>query len=173
VAQCLNGRDCCSFEEDEHCINVFSEIKPILGDDYPCVLRKMKDQIELTTSNNDLGLFRHFLLIIKEYNSNTTTKEQLVKIFKQTNIKILFIDELTSPIVTKEDFKPLKNVDAQKTKITIDLKRENELLREQLLQAEETIKQLKGQKQLKNTSQPLENNGGSIRSFFTQSKPLK
>lgn len=157
AGQCLNGRNCCSSEESVYCIDVFSEIKPIMGDDYPCVLRKMKNQIELTKSNNNLALFKHFLLIIKEYNSNTTTKEQLVKIFKQTNIKILFIDELISPIETKEDFKPLEYFDAQKTKTTINLKKENELLREKLLQAEETIKQLEGQKQSKNTSQSLKN----------------
>ena len=51
---CLNGRDCCSVEFDIHQLFVFSEIKPLLGDDYPCVLRKMKNQIELTKKQIDL-----------------------------------------------------------------------------------------------------------------------
>ena len=33
--------------------NYYCEIKPLLGDDYPCVLRKMKQQIELTNNYAD------------------------------------------------------------------------------------------------------------------------
>ncbi len=43
--QC-NDRKCCSYEFNDMIIYVYIEIKPILGDDYPCVLRKMKNQIQ-------------------------------------------------------------------------------------------------------------------------------
>lgn len=47
--ECLKGRGCCDMKINHGGeMPLFIEIKPILGDDYPCVLRKMKTQIELT-----------------------------------------------------------------------------------------------------------------------------
>lgn len=72
------------------------ELKPILSDDYPCVLRKLKTQIELTKTNKKY--FRNYMLgwilIIGSFTSTSTTKEQLITIFKQSNIKIIFTDEI-------------------------------------------------------------------------------
>lgn len=81
------------------------EIKPILGDDYPSVLRKMKMQRELMYTprieRRRNGNFYHeikhytdpciFVLLIKEFKSETTSEQQLVKIFKQSNIKVIFL----------------------------------------------------------------------------------
>jgi len=45
----------CKYEDDDDyeysLANIYIEIKPLLGDDYPCVLRKMKLQKELTLSS--------------------------------------------------------------------------------------------------------------------------
>jgi len=111
--------------DDLICDVLYCEIKPLLGDDYPCVLRKMKSQIELT--NNDINkeneatakdyrrdglqlfyknkpfydyLLRQqmkrpqYILLIKEFNSSTTTKLQLTQIFNQARIQIIFVDDL-------------------------------------------------------------------------------
>lgn len=78
-----------------NCI-VCCELKPSLGEDYPCVLRKMKTQIELT--NNDKK-FRYknvieYILIIGNFTSKYTTKKDLISIFKQSDIKVIFTHEL-------------------------------------------------------------------------------
>ena len=127
---------------------LYCEIKPCLGDDYPCVLRKMKTQIELTNryakkySENEIdkletearrdidmrqywtknkGCFRvacrqasinpKYVLLIKDFESSTTTKEQLIKIFEQSDIKVIFIHELLS---TTKLLKPTLN-ESEKT----------------------------------------------------------
>jgi hypothetical protein len=45
----------CNYEDDDNdeysLTNIYIELKPLLGDDYPCVLRKMKLQKELTLSS--------------------------------------------------------------------------------------------------------------------------
>lgn len=70
---------------------VYCEIKPLLGDDYPCVLRKMKAQIKQIDE-----LDPYVFLIIKEFCSSTTSKEQLEKIFLTAGIRICFTSQIDS-----------------------------------------------------------------------------
>jgi hypothetical protein len=115
---------------------LFCELKPVLSDDYPCVLRKLKNQIQLTTNNkNARGMF--FLLIIGSFTSDSTTKEQLFEIFKQSDIKVLFTDELfKSP--------EIKSIcDFTDSKSHIDLIKENKVLIEKIKQLEDEIILLK------------------------------
>jgi hypothetical protein len=74
---------------------VCCELKPTLSDDYPVVLRKLKTQLELT--QNDKTNFEYFkkkyILIIGNFTSIYVSKEQLITIFKQSNIKIIFTDD--------------------------------------------------------------------------------
>ena len=96
---------------DTYCCmcNVFCELKPVLSDDYPCVLRKMKTQIEFTKTDKDFNnkmsikyfdktdicyIKRKYILIIGNFKSTTTSKEQLIRIFKQSNIHIIFTEEI-------------------------------------------------------------------------------
>lgn len=108
------------------------ELKPMLGDDYPSVLRKMKQQIKLTKADKVaeyLGNYRQslaetsfknmneinkivlsgksecekmvdklfsFVLIIKEFSSEKTSVDQLREIFRQSNIKVLFMNEISN-----------------------------------------------------------------------------
>lgn len=158
---------------------LYCEIKPLMGDDYPCVLRKMNTQIELTNNyakkqnenheqvmkheyitysdtrmwyNENKGLYKYeieqgkiipkYVLIIKDFNSTTTTKEQLITIFKQSNIHIVYVDELFNKlpgqsIITEQiQDNNIHSMSQQETE------EENKLLREKLLQAEEKIKQI-------------------------------
>ena len=153
--------------------DLYCEIKPLLGDDYPCVLRKMNSQIELTNNyatkqneENDKKLKKEyrenknywlsieefnydlyqehikptFLLIIKDFNSTTTTKEQLITIFNQSYIKIIFIDDLFIDYETQSIIERVENPQNQDELIMKN--EENKLLRDKLLHADEKIKQL-------------------------------
>ncbi len=166
--------------DDEYALsNIHIELKPLLGDDYPCVLRKMKTQIELTLNkyekikqdmldrsgyvegkhyaieygskfyqvkdtldyinDNYRKFLGDFVLLIKEFNSNNTTKEQLIEIFKQSGIRVVFVDDVfgNSPTQTPQ-LRCLTDLSADHQ----NTKEENELLKSKLLQAEEKIKQL-------------------------------
>lgn len=74
---------------------IYIEIKPLLGDDYPAVLRKMKQQIQLTMVGERIYNEKYcFALLVRDYNSSSTTKEELIEIFKQSKIKVVFINEI-------------------------------------------------------------------------------
>ena len=117
----------CYYDDDleEYDIpSIHIEIKTLVGDDYPSILRKMKTQIDLTNkkldkrreddikkeeeearrtgrrdfllwlrnkSKRDRGMY---YLLIKDYQSSTTTKEELIQIFEQSYIHILFLRDL-------------------------------------------------------------------------------
>ena len=164
--------------EDLKFDELYCEIKPLMGDDYPCVLRKMNTQIELTNNyakkqnekheqdmkneyENDRNIRRYYnehkgeyayelaqgrinpkyVLIIKDFNSTTTTKEQLITIFTQSGINIVFtneiLDNLPSQIITEQ----IQDNNVQ-TIQQPEIEEENKLLRKKLLHAEEKIKQL-------------------------------
>ena len=130
---------------------VCCELKPTLSDDYPNVLRKLKAQIELT--QNDKTIFKekkkHYILIIGSFTSVCVSKEQLITIFKQSNIKVIFTDEIfeTSNLVTTKYANT--NIATEQVLLENKLIEENKFLRDnllqtqdKLLQAEEKIKQL-------------------------------
>lgn len=84
---------CLEIKEDRHLPNICCEIKPILSDDYPNVLRKMKNQIQLLESSeiNDKFIY---VLFIDEFKSDVTSVDELRMIFNQSNIKIIFLNEI-------------------------------------------------------------------------------
>lgn len=114
----------CYYENDDDSYDICSiyiEIKPSIGDDYPNVLRKMKTQIELTrkkmadrkekdiNSEEDYKLKswlrtsskryagRYFLLV-KDFQSSTTTADELRDIFFQTGINVIFFGDIFTDI---------------------------------------------------------------------------
>ena len=108
---------------------LYCEIKPLLGDDYPSVLRKMTSQIELTNNyarkenepfnelseqnryiiftkeerfdNSQCSIHPTYVLLVKDFRSSVTTKEQLITIFKQSNIRVVFFDEFIDDLKVK------------------------------------------------------------------------
>jgi uncharacterized protein (DUF3820 family) len=77
------------------------EIKPMLGDDYPNVLRKMKSQGKLYRSEYRRDLSRHperciTTLIIDKFDSSYTTEDMLVDIFEQAGIAIIFLRDIVT-----------------------------------------------------------------------------
>ena len=127
---------------------IYIEIKPLIGDDYPCILRKMKFQITLTEERIDRDRDRYpnskysgslFVLLIKEYNSTNTPKDKLVEIFKQSYIKVIFINELLDKPQIQLATEQVESL--QLVKLS-SLDEDNKMLREHLQKAEEKIKQL-------------------------------
>lgn len=114
---------------------IYIEIKPILGDDYPNVLRKMKQQKNLTSCDKDNMLCKKlYILLVKDFASSTTTKEQLIEIFQQSNIKVIFLKDITEDDVklvetNKDNISELKEY-------IIKLEEENMMLKETLKQYE-------------------------------------
>jgi len=99
VKKTKDGIEC-----DNHaCVSSFIiEIKPLLGDDYPDVLRKMKLQKELSYDGSYSKLhkgrtvsgYTNPILLIKDYQSTTTTKEELTQIFRQSGIRVVFLHDI-------------------------------------------------------------------------------
>ena len=87
---------------------VYMEIKPLLGDDYPCVLRKMKKQIDSTNEylqkqtdkhqkemrNHSVKYIGIYILFIGDFQSSVTSLDELKEIFKNNNIKIIFVKDI-------------------------------------------------------------------------------
>ena len=118
----------------------------------------MKTQIELT--NNDKKFeqkkFRKYILIIGNFRSNYTTKEDLISIFKQSDIKVIFTHELfeylNNPpientqelivceneiIQTKQDTSTDNLLVLEMQQKVLEAEDKNKQLEEKLLQAEE------------------------------------
>lgn len=129
-------------------------------------MRKLKTQIELTQNDktNFEKLNKKYILIIGSFTSIDVSKEQLITIFKQSNIKVIFTYEIfeTSTQVAIKCVNT--NTNAEQVLFENKLIEENKFLtdnllqtQQKLLQAEEKIKQLeeeiltlKTQKQPKN-----------------------
>jgi hypothetical protein len=148
------------------------ELKPVLSDDYPCVLRKLTTQIKLTEEDNNKkangyrGYRRTnlYTLIIGNFTSVSTSKEQLITIFKQHNIKILFTNELlfdTTELIIQdnknslfentfnEKHKNLENNLLEAQQKLLKEEEKNKLLEEKIKQLEEELTLLKSKKQSK------------------------
>lgn len=106
----------------------YIEIKPLLGDDYPNVLRKMTTQIKITNVNLKVKDRPMYILLIGEYSSTVTTKEELVEIFDLSGIRVMFIRDISNGLQCK----PLEENLLEKIK----------QLEENNRQLEEKVKQL-------------------------------
>lgn len=154
---------------------VCCELKPTLSDDYPVVLRKLKTQIELTQNDktNFKNLNKKYILIIGSFTSIHVSKEQLITIFKQSNIKIIFTDEIfeTSKSVAIKcvNTNTTTTTNAEQAFFENKLIEENKFLtdnllqtQQKLLQAEEKIKQLEEEI----LSLKTQKQGKSIKDYF-------
>ena len=139
------------------------ELKPTLSDDYPVVLRKLKTQIELTQNNktNFKELKKRYILIIGSFTSIDVSKEQLITIFNQSKIKVIFTDEIFETSTQVAIKYVNRNTTTEQVLVENKLIEENKFLTDnllqtyqKLLQAEEKIKQLQEEiKSLKSQKQ--------------------
>ena len=147
------------------------ELKPTLSDDYPVVLRKLKTQIELTQNDktNFEKLNKKYILIIGSFTSIDVSKEQLITIFKQSNIKVIFTDEIFETSTQVAIKYVNRNTTTEQVLFENKLIEENKFLtdnllqtQQKLLQAEEKIRYLEEEIQsLKNQKQSK-----SIKDYF-------
>lgn len=124
---------------------VLCELKPVLSDDYPCVLRKMKTQIELTkTIGNGFcdDYCLCYVLIIGSFTSSSTSKEQLIEIFKQSNIRVIFTEKIFGCLRNKN----LIESDLNKLIHKQDIEEENKLLKERVKMLEQELSTIKNNK---------------------------
>lgn len=83
----------------ERCI-LLCEIRPVLGEDYLCVLNQMKLQIEQTNEEfkkKEMKFEQNniYVLIIGNFISSKTTNAELISIFAKSNIKVVFLKKTT------------------------------------------------------------------------------
>jgi len=144
------------------------ELKPLLSDDYPCVLRKLNAQIQLTNDYNtkiakESGHTKRktiFTLIVGKFTSINVSKEQLITIFKQSNIKVIFTDDLFDTTKYAIQYNIFENKLISENKTQSDnlletqqkllyTEEKNKQLEEKIKRLEEEIQSLKTQKQNK------------------------
>ena len=75
---------------------IYCKITTILGDDFPCILSEMRSRMEMndTRCYNESDFKFYHILLVENFNSINTSKEQLIEIFALSDIKVLFIDDL-------------------------------------------------------------------------------
>ena len=69
-------------------ISVSIEIKPVVSDDYPKVLRQMRAaRVDRT--------WDYHVLFLERYTGQGATREQFIQTFKSANIRVIFRDEVS------------------------------------------------------------------------------
>ena len=68
------------------------EIKPTVGDDYPAVLRQIK--AAQNARKTDFVFSAVPILLLEEYVGSGATLEQFVEIFKTSDIRVIFLDDV-------------------------------------------------------------------------------
>jgi len=128
-------------------------------------LRKLKTQIELTQNDktNYDKMQQKYILIIGSFTSIDVSKEQLITIFKQSNIKVIFTDEIFETSTQVANKSVNRNTTTEQVLFENKLIEENKFITDNLLQTqqkllqaeekirhlEEEIQSLKSQKQSK------------------------
>ena len=78
----------------------------------------MKNQINLT--NKDRSLYNaKFILLIDKFDSEVTSKKQLIEIFEQSDIKVIFIDEIFNNLTLEKKVEEKEDIDELKRKLLI------------------------------------------------------
>jgi hypothetical protein len=72
------------------------EIKTSLGDEYPCVFRKMKQQIKCLNNQRPPNEFRNgiYVLLVDKLCCSSASRDELNKIFKSANIELILFEEI-------------------------------------------------------------------------------
>lgn len=81
-----------------HDLQIYIEIKPSMGDDYPAVLRQMKrQQQQLESRWNTI-----WCLLIDQFASQAVTLEQVRKIFERDEIRIVVMQDIRDHLINRE-----------------------------------------------------------------------
>ncbi|WP_147679201.1 hypothetical protein [Algibacter pacificus] len=81
-----------SYFEQEKQSSYWLEIKPIIGDDFPAVLRQMKASMPFQT--NDYFSDKFFILLVGEYTGIGATKNEFIEYFRTQGYYVIFKSQL-------------------------------------------------------------------------------
>lgn len=87
----INNLDCDNYKQYP---NMYIEFSSKLGDDYPYLLRKIRAQKKRMEEKDKSINNSKYVLLINEFISSTITKEQLIQIFGEFFIQIVFTNEV-------------------------------------------------------------------------------
>ena len=91
----INNLDCDNYTQYSNTYsNIYIEFSSILGDNYPYVLRKIRAQKKRMEEKDKSINNSKYVLLINEFISSTITKEQLIQIFGEFFIQIVFTNEV-------------------------------------------------------------------------------
>lgn len=71
--------------------NIYCEIKTSVGEEYPCILRKLKQQMIHTKYTKE---YTRFCLLIDKLRLSETTFEDFILIFKLSNIEVILLEDI-------------------------------------------------------------------------------
>jgi hypothetical protein len=89
---CILEKNIDSFEIYISNFRIACELKPTIGDEYPCILRKFKEQRQMTI-NKSQSYIDHYVVAFQRLTAETVSYSQLQEIFKQSDIPIKLIEE--------------------------------------------------------------------------------
>lgn len=73
-------------------IRILIEIKPIIGDDFPSVLRQMKASMPI---REDVHVSKTFYcLLVRQYNGEGASKDQFIQFFQSQGYTVVFFDDI-------------------------------------------------------------------------------
>ena len=165
VSQLENGQYTINIHVIHSKIKFYCELKPTLGEDWPRVLGKMRDQILLTrqhiTGPAPIGsrpgtkpTLQNIkaVLIVENFEAESTNNSQLIEIFKQHDISLIFTQELFSddkliikPSYENNSLKLTEEIDRLR-KLLMNSEERNKELENKILEQEEIIKNLNEKK---------------------------
>lgn len=90
-----------SFDVDVN-FEVYIEIKPSMGDDYPAVLRQMKRQQQRQQEQRTLYARTIWCMLVDQFASQAVTLEQVRKIFERDNIKIVMMQDVRDYLIKRK-----------------------------------------------------------------------
>ena len=80
-----------TFDQEKYS-SYWIEIKPIIGDDFPAVLRQMK--ASMPYQHNDYNREKFFILLVDQYTGVGATKEEFVEYFRTQGYSVIFKNQL-------------------------------------------------------------------------------
>lgn len=152
--------------------SIFIEVKPLVGDDYPAILRKMKSQIELTKASlekkyndeleeakkdchqyylelkKDRGHFwGRYYLLVKDFKSCATSREDFVKIFENSGITVIFLcdvftENVLSSISNVSDVSDISDMSSTPMVSSVSNEKRIEIMEDYIKQLEARISKL-------------------------------
>ena len=100
IASCYDGNHL-KIQVRKRSFKIACELKPTIGDEYPCYLRKFNEQREKSKSDNIYFDNCHYVFAFQKLTADTVSYKQLQEIFLQSKISIKIIEEDNDSILSR------------------------------------------------------------------------